>query len=234
MNPSQKEDLARDYLPVVRIIVHQEKKKLGITSPQVIEELDSYAMEGLATALDKFDPERKVAFPTYADKRVRGAIYDGLSSAGWFPRRLQRKINFFRKTSDLIRSYGDSPAPNDKVEAVSTLSNRLKELATAYVTTYAADTATEPKSSPADVDIEIERREFREQIVSHIEELPRRQKQIVSRYFFEEQNLEKIASELGISTSWTWKLLRLSLNQLRESFGTEELLDAMAAFSESG
>ena len=51
----------------------------GATEP---DELRSFALVGLANAIDKYDESRGVPFSAYASQRIRGAVYDGLAVAG--------------------------------------------------------------------------------------------------------------------------------------------------------
>jgi len=51
------------------------------------EDLQSFARVGLWQAAARFDPKRGVKFPTYAARRIRGAVLDGLRAADWWARR---------------------------------------------------------------------------------------------------------------------------------------------------
>ena len=55
--------------------------------------MDNLVNEGLIALLDaveKFDPEKKVKFETYASIKVRGAMIDYIRKQDCFPRRLKR------------------------------------------------------------------------------------------------------------------------------------------------
>lgn len=47
-----------------------------------LDELVALGTEGLIQAADRFDPQRGLAFSTYACHRIRGAMLDGLRRAG--------------------------------------------------------------------------------------------------------------------------------------------------------
>ncbi len=225
------EDTARDELfqkamPLVKYLVASERKRFG--SEVETDELRSFAMLGLATALDRYDPTRNVSFSTFAEHRIRGAIYDGIDQLGWLPRRLKRRIGFYRRSQEMLHSYSNEPPPEDKVEAVHRLADRLKELATAYMTTYASENEDEGVPQPADAEYALERKRFRLQLNAAINALPKKQRAVLRSYFFEEMKLHEIARSMDISTSWASKLLSTALAHLRTIF--EEQPSPIEAF----
>ena len=78
-----------EHLPIVRYIARRIHERL----PQHVEmeELVSAGVLGLMDAFQKFDPEKKVQFRSYAQFRIRGAILDSLRTLDWSPRDLRRK-----------------------------------------------------------------------------------------------------------------------------------------------
>jgi len=205
-------------MPLVDQIVRIELKKLGLGPNFDKAELKSYAMEGLALAIDRYDPSHSASFKTYAKLRIRGAIYDGLCQAGWFPRRLKRRMNFYRKAEEMLRSHAADPPPRDQVEAVYRLADTLKDLATAYITSLSTE-EEEPPSSEIDADQLVEEKRFVDKIKRQVISLPAKQKDVVTSYFYEEMTLEEIAIKMNISKSWASKLLSSGLNHLRREIG---------------
>lgn len=208
--------LAQQSMKLVDRIVAVEKRKLG--HGLGADELRSYALEGLAQALDRYDPGRNVAFSTYAEPRIRGAIYDGLSQMSLFPRSLARNIRFYRQCEEMLHYQGDAPLPSDQVEAAHQLADRLKELATAYVTSYVSETNEEAAYAPAEAEYFLERKRFSAKLRSAVKRLPRKQQAVVESYYFEEMNLIEISKKMGISKGWASKLLSAGLQGLRKSF----------------
>jgi RNA polymerase sigma factor (sigma-70 family) len=76
-----KQELVERYIPLANKLAYQKKKSL----PRFVdvEELKSAAYLGLVEAASRFDPERGVAFSTFAYPRVFGAIHDYLREQGW-------------------------------------------------------------------------------------------------------------------------------------------------------
>ncbi len=222
MDQKTRHELAREHLPLIDEIIAVMKKRFGAHLDE--NELRSFAMEGMAEALNRFDPSRGVNFRTFANPRIRGAVYDGLSKAGWFPRRLHRQIAFFKRSEELLHYREDDPAPKDKVEAVHRLADSLKELATAYVTTYAAtEEKNEPASEPADAEQQLDRQRYRQRLSESINRLPGRQSEIMRYYFYEDMSLREISNRIGLDRSWISRLLSSGLATLRKRFDRDSM-----------
>ncbi len=216
MDERSANELVTKHLFLVETIVHRERRKLG-TDKATTEEMSSFAKEGLVIAANSFDESRGVPFVSYAKMKMRWRIYDGLCELGWFPRRMRRNINFYRRADEMLRSHSDTPPPKDKVEAVHRLSDRLKELATAYVTTYAAEEEKEPATVPPEAEDNLERKRFSRRIRTYVDSLPPKESLVIRRYFFEERKLIDIAKELSLSTSWTPRHLQSGHTTLARS-----------------
>jgi RNA polymerase sigma factor for flagellar operon FliA len=222
-----REELARQHIGLVDTLINKEIRKLGL-SRQTIDDVRSFALEGLAAALERYDSEKGVPFKAYAKIRIRWSIYDGLERQGWFPRRLKRKINFYRKADEMLQYKSANPPPRDKLEAVHRLSDSLKELATAYVTTYAAEEENEPVSVDPVIEEELDIRKLTRLLVIYIGALPSKQRTVLQNYFFEDQKLNEIAAQMGVTTSWVSKLLTAGLSRLRQALeGQTEIQESV-------
>ncbi|MDD5307902.1 MAG: sigma-70 family RNA polymerase sigma factor, partial [Deltaproteobacteria bacterium] len=200
MDRTDRDQLARENMPLVERTVAAMRRRFG---PGVEpDDLRSFAMMGLARALDRYDPSRKVPFGAYAEHTIRGAIYDGLAESSWFPRRLMRQITFYRRADDMLRHAADLPVPGDTVESAHRLADTLKELAAAYVTTYAADGDNEEGVSPAEADEIVDRKRLCRNLQAYVAALPHKQRQVIQLYFYENLNLPEICERLGFHKSW--------------------------------
>lgn len=217
MDAAERDRLAREHLELAERIVFSMKRRLGPSAD--VDEMRSFAMLGLAAALDAYDPSRGAGFSTYASIRIRGAVYDGLAGASWFPRRLLRQIAFYRRADEALAAAAGDPPPQDAVETAHRLADRLKELATAYVTTQAAPAEEGRLAAQPDAEQEIDRRRYGVAVHACIGTLTETQQTLLRRYYFEEEPLLKIAGDLGYTKSWASRALRAALEELRRSFG---------------
>ena len=217
MDRAERERLAEEHLVMVERIVFAMRRRLGPSAD--VDEMRSFGLYGLAAAIDNFDAARGVSFPSYASVRIRGAVYDGLAGASWFPRRLLRQISFYRKADEALAAAADDPPPRDTVEAAHRLADRLRELATAYVTSGAAPADDERLSTRPEMEIEIDRRRYSSAVNACLGTLTHKQQALLRRYYFDEEPLQEIAADLGYTKSWASRALRAALDDLRRSFG---------------
>lgn len=81
---------------------------------QSIEDLVSYAYEGLIDAVTKFDPAMGCKFATYAIRRISGAILDGLRKEDELPRAARKMVKDLDKmTAELYDRYGREPTQGE-------------------------------------------------------------------------------------------------------------------------
>ena len=217
MERNERERLARESLEMVERISLSMRRRLGPAAD--LEELRSFAMLGLASAIDNYDASRGVAFSTYASIRVRGAIYDGLVDSSWFPRRLIRQIAYFRKADEMLAAAAEDPPPADAVETAHRLADRLRELATAYVTHQATPADEARLATQPEVERDIDRRRYSTALNACMTTLTGTQQRLLKGYFYDDQPLNAIASDLGYTKSWASRALRAALDDLRKSFG---------------
>ena len=84
MASPEKNQLVEQHLSLVQAIARKVKKTLG-TSIEY-DDLVAYGSKGLVEAADRFDARPGVAFTTFAYYRIRGAMFDGLRTMGWYSR----------------------------------------------------------------------------------------------------------------------------------------------------
>jgi len=218
MDRAERDALAREHLPLVeRTVATMTLRFGGLVEP---DDIRSYAMEGLADAIERFDASRGVPFSAYALSRVRGAVYDGLAQASWLPRRLLRQVSFFRRADELLSHAADAPPPLDTYETTHRLADRLGEMAAAYVTTYDASASAQAATADPAPDAEslLADKQWSEQVRACIGVLPPSQQSLIHLYFYEDKKLSEIAEQLGHHKSWASRVLVSALGKLRTTF----------------
>jgi len=94
MNPSNG-DLTRvvmEHRGLVGYVVNKMLVRRRLPTFMDAEDLTSEGMIGLIQAAQRYDPDRGVAFSTFAVRRIRGAILDAFRRAGFVPRRAWGKV----------------------------------------------------------------------------------------------------------------------------------------------
>ena len=78
-----------EHLPLVKAIAVRVHENLPVHVD--LDDLVHAGILGLFDAVTKFDPEKQVAFSSYAKHRIKGAILDSLRQLDWASRDLRRR-----------------------------------------------------------------------------------------------------------------------------------------------
>ncbi|MFO7718731.1 MAG: FliA/WhiG family RNA polymerase sigma factor [Thermodesulfobacteriota bacterium] len=95
----QRTQLIREHMNMVSYWV--ERMSTQVPAFMSRDEIKSAAMEGLINAANRFDPSQGVLFKTFAEHRIRGAIYDEVRRLDWFSRSMRDK---HQRLAETIRS----------------------------------------------------------------------------------------------------------------------------------
>ena len=213
MTPAQRDALINETLPLIKHIAHRVATRL----PSNIEmrDLINAGVLGLIDAIEKFEPERNVKFKTYAEVRIRGAILDSLRDLDWAPRSLRKKSKNLEKIySDLSQKLGRpatdeevSEAMGEDIESFHALVDQLHGLTIGsfenlndsddsenYINYYPDDGSNDPYTK-------FESNELTLLLAEAIEELPEKERLVLSLYYYEEFTMREIGALLGVNES---------------------------------
>jgi RNA polymerase sigma factor for flagellar operon FliA len=209
----EQERVLLEHLPIVRFLARRIHERL----PQhvEIEDLVSAGVVGLMDAFSKFDPAKKVQFRSYAQFRIRGAILDSLRTLDWSPRELRRKG---RAVEEAIRVLTArlGHAPNEaevaaemalELEEYQQLLGDLKglEIGTLHMERNEdsgdEELAYVPGRPEEDPLFRCLRGELEERLGEAIQNLPDRERLVMSLYYYEEMTMREIGLALGVVES---------------------------------
>ncbi|HEX4312293.1 MAG TPA: FliA/WhiG family RNA polymerase sigma factor [Acidobacteriaceae bacterium] len=213
LSEAEREQMMLEHMPAVRWMARRIHERL----PQHVdmEDLVSAGTVGLLDAFRKFDPAKKVQFRSYAQFRIRGAILDSLRTLDWSPRDLRRKG---RAVEEAIRQLtarcGRAPSEPEvaremglALEEYQQLLGELKglEIGTLHLE-RSEDSGEEelayiPNHPEDDPLFRCLRGEMRDRLTAAIEELPERERLVVTLYYFEEMTMKEIGLALGVVES---------------------------------
>lgn len=229
LSQNQKDVLIKEYAPLIRFIA----QKIAVRLPSNIEldDLISAGVIGLMDAIDKYDPSRDNKFKTYAEFRVRGAILDELRAQDWVPRSIRDKAKLLDKTlvhleADLGRTATDeevSKALNISVDEFHDLVNQVRPISLLSIDDAQTFSNTDKKSilnllegsktnSPYN---QLNLKTVKEFVAKGIEELPERQRLVLSLYYYEDLNLKEIGQVLRVTESRVSQLHAQAVQRLR-------------------
>lgn len=110
--------IIREHLYLVDIMVGRMATQ--VPSFMNREEMKSAGMLGLLDAANKFDSSKNILFKTFAEYRIRGAIFDEMRKLDWFSRSLRDKQTRIARTiQDLELSLGRDPEDNEVALAMN-------------------------------------------------------------------------------------------------------------------
>lgn len=177
-----------------------------------VDDLIQAGTIGLLMAGRNFSADKGANFETYAGIRIRGAMIDELRKSDWTPRSVHRKI---REVSEAIQSIenrtGARAHDTDVAEALGITTGEYHEIlrdATA-AKLFSLDQPTDDSGDPLQIEGNdeeepsevLQEQSRREKLAALIENLPERERLIMSLYYDEELNLREIGEVLGISES---------------------------------
>ena len=230
-NSPVSEDLLREHLPMVRFLALRIRERL----PQQVEmeDLISAGIVGLMDALQKFDPNKKVQFRTYAQFRVRGAMLDSLRALDWGPRDLRRKG---RAVEEAIRSLsatmGKAPTESEVAKEMgldlNTYQQLLGELSGLELSSLNATPSEEagteamamiPAGPEDDPFLQCQSSEMRRLLAEAIAELPERERMVLTLYYYEELTMREVGATMGVVESRVSQLHSSAMARLRVALG---------------
>jgi RNA polymerase sigma-B factor len=188
---------------------------------------------GLIKAIDRFDLERGVELTTYATPNIVGEIKRYFRDKGWsvrVPRGLQElNIRINKLIDELVVKLQRSPTVNEIAEAAGVTPADVLE---ALETSQAYNSVSLQGSSGSDSEDEgglidylghdeeaYDVMEDRTTLAPGFAKLDRRERYILHLRFFEGLTQSQIAARVGISQMHVSRLIRRSLEKLREEIG---------------
>ena len=225
----EQERILLEHLPIVRYLARRIHERL----PQHvdIEDLVSAGVVGLMDAFQKFDPDKKVQFRSYAQFRIRGAILDSLRTLDWSPRELRRKG---RAVEEAIRAVtariGHAPGEAEVAEEMGLgleeyqlLLGDLKglEIGTLHMERNEDSGEEElayvpgrPEEDPLFLCL---RGELEERLSEAIANLPDRERLVMPLYYYEEMTMREIGLALGVVESRVSQVHASAVTHLRSA-----------------
>ncbi len=211
--PEDRTTLIKEHLPLVDIITGRMVTQ--VPSFMNRDDMRSAGMMGLIDAANKFRPEKKILFKTFAEYRIRGAILDEMRKLDWFSRSLREKqTSVNRCMTELERELGRYPEEQEvadrmelSLEEYQKLLGQVSHLGCVSLneTLDHTDTGrsfqdalvdTRKGSSPVNI---LEQHELTQVVAGILEQLSEKERLVISLYYYEELTQKEIAEILDVS-----------------------------------
>jgi RNA polymerase sigma-B factor len=220
-----REELIERFLPLARKLARRYTP-----SSEPYEDLVQVASLGLVKAVERFDPDRGFAFTSFAVPTIVGELKRYFRDAGWA---LHVDRGAQERARNVIDAQQKISAQSGRPPTVGELSQYLEmtedEVLDGLQTAEAYDAvsldaplrrdpaaATSRLESLGDDDERLELVDAQATIYAAAAHLPQRERQILFLRFGEDLTQTEIAERVGVSQMQVSRLLRKSLQRLRE------------------
>ena len=229
LTPDERTAYIEKYAPLIRYIAD----RLAVRLPSHIsrDDLISSGILGLIDAIDKFDPDRKTMFKTYAEFRIKGAMLDELRSLDWVPRSIRRKASQLEKAYQDLEAALGRPATDEEtaselglnLEEFQRLLDDVKSISILNIDVFQGAVKEQTRDSLFDLVIDenqdplttLNMNEARDVVAQTISSLPEKEKLVISMYYYDELTMKEIGAVLNYTESRISQLHTKAITRLR-------------------
>jgi RNA polymerase sigma-B factor len=232
---SAREQLIERYMSLVRSLARRYSYR-----GEQLDDLVQIGAIGLIKAIDRFDVNRGVELTTYATPNIIGEIKRHFRDRGWsvrVPRGLQElNIKLSRLLEELTVQLGRSPTIAELAKASGTSEEEVLEALESGRAYSSLSLSTgsggneegelDPLESLGTEEHQYEVSEDRAVLEPGFRVLDERERKILHLRFFEGLTQSQIAQQVGISQMHVSRLIRRSLEKIREEIASDEIPEA--------
>jgi RNA polymerase sigma-B factor len=226
-----REELIERYMSLVRSLARRYSYR-----GEQLDDLVQIGAIGLIKAIDRFDLDRGVELTTYATPNIIGEIKRHFRDKGWsvrVPRGLQElNVQVSKLIEQLTVQFGRSPTIAELAKAAGVEEEAVLEAmesGRAYTSVSLSpgaggsdeDGEVDPLESLGTEEHEYEVSEDRALLAPGFKVLDERERRILHLRFFQGLTQSQIAKEVGISQMHVSRLIRRSLEKIREEIAAE-------------
>jgi RNA polymerase sigma-B factor len=226
-----REQLIEQYMSLVRSLARRYSYR-----GEQLEDLVQIGAIGLIKAIDRFDLDRGVELTTYATPNIIGEIKRHFRDKGWavrVPRGLQElNVQLSRLVEQLTVQLARSPTIPELAKAAGVEEEEVLEAlesGRAYTSLSLSvgggggdDDDLDPLESLGTVEHQYEVSEDRAVLAPGFKALDERERKILQLRFFDGLTQSQIAQQVGISQMHVSRLIRRSLEKIRETIAEDE------------
>lgn len=205
--------LIQDNLYLVDIIV--SRMVTQVPSFMSRDDMRSAGMEGLMDAANRFDLEKNIKFQTFAEYRIRGAIYDEMRKLDWFSRGMREKQSRIASTiKELELKLGRDPEEQEVAKAMNISLEKYQDmlmevshlgcvslnrtLDSSQEGTTFLDALADNRDGydPGEI---LETQQVTTKIAEVLESLNEKERLVISLYYYEELTQKEISEVMSLS-----------------------------------
>jgi RNA polymerase sigma factor for flagellar operon FliA len=213
-NPTaeHKERIVKRYLPLIKYVVG----RMAVSAPPGLdyEDLLSFGVFGLLDAVDRFDLSKGYSFQTFAVPRIRGAVLDELRKYDWISRTGREKLQKFNRAIEKVLQSKGSLHDKWVMQEMGVDEKVYKETLELASRSYIVSLDEVIALEDGDVNLEgilsddnegivsvLENQDDVDRIRAALSQLPEKETQVLSFYYYEGLTLKEIGRILGVTES---------------------------------
>jgi RNA polymerase sigma-B factor len=227
-----REELIERFMPLARQLARRYQR-----ASEPLDDLLQVASIGLIKAIDRFDPDREIAFSSYAVPTILGEIKRHFRDRTWavrVPRDLQElALRVDKAVTELADDLQRQPSVDEIGAAVGVTDEEVLEALQAggayRAVSFDAPRGTEEDSpSPTTLgdsmgvdEAGFDRAEERATIHNLLGAITAREREVLRMRFEEDMTQAEIGEVIGVSQMQVSRLIRKAIAQLRDAAGEE-------------
>ena len=236
---ARRDRVVLEHLPLVKAIAIRVHENLPVHVD--VDDLVHAGILGLFDAASKYNPEKQVAFSSYAKHRIKGAILDSLRQLDWASRDMRRRHKQVEAaTRELAATLQRNPTETEVAQklgidperwrsmmldlrnvglvSASTRSNENEDLP-------APDFPCKPETHPDSI---CAHQQLRGVLSVAMKTLPERYQKVVSLYYTAEMTMKEIGGILGINESRVSQIHKAALEKMQVVLQTNGITSPQA------
>jgi RNA polymerase sigma factor for flagellar operon FliA len=193
----------------------------GRLPPSVeVDDLIQAGMLGLLEAAAHYSADRGASFETFAGIRIRGAMIDALRKLDWAPRSVHRRAREVAAAIREIEAVSGEEAKDTQIAGRMGISLQeyhriVQDAASCRLASLDDEVVGGAVSDGVDPFRDAVDEDFRAALAGAINELPERERLVMSLYYSEELNLKEIGAILKVTESRVCQLHGQALTRLK-------------------
>jgi RNA polymerase sigma factor FliA len=223
---ARRDRVVLEHLPLVKAIAIRVHENLPVHVD--VDDLVHSGVLGLFDAASKYNPDKQVAFSSYAKHRIKGAILDSLRQLDWASRDMRRRHKQVEAaTRELAATLQRNPTEAEVAQKLGIDQERwrsmmldLRNVGLVSASTRAnesddlpaPDFPCKPESHPDSI---CAREQLRGVLGVAMKTLPERYQKVVSLYYSAEMTMKEIGGILGINESRVSQIHKAALEKMQ-------------------
>lgn len=216
----ERDRLVTEHVGMAKRIALRVARRLpdGISGDDMI----AAAYLGLTQAAERYDATRGESFVAFAEKRIRGAVYDELRRGDILPRRMRTMANKVRDAMRALEQRLGRPPEDEEMAkelGVPTEEYRrelegLTHVSIVELPPIVESAANDASGYESPVTATL-RRDLVDKVLASLEQLPPRDAQVLSMYYVEEFSYAEIGEVLGVTVGRVSQLHARGIAKIR-------------------